>query len=96
MLDKTHQTELNEKNERSIIMSDNNGVKTPLSLEQVADIIKNQKMHIINITNNLQKKDDEVNELREKLQKAENKIEILQNITSMKESENILFENNRK
>ena len=43
----------------------------------------------INITNNLQKKDDEVNELREKLQKAENKIEILQNITSMKESENI-------
>lgn len=46
-------------------------------------------MHIINITNNLQKKDDEVNELREKLQKAENNIEILQNITSMKESENI-------
>jgi glycosyltransferase involved in cell wall biosynthesis len=89
LLDKTHQTELNEKNERSIIMSDNNGVKTPLSLEQVAYIIKNQKMHIINITNNLQKKDDEVNELREKLQKAENNIEILQNITSMKESENI-------
>ena len=80
---------MHKKNERSIIMSDNNGVKTPLSLEQVAYIIKNQKMHIINITNNLQKKDDEVNELREKLQKAENNIEILQNITSMKESENI-------
>ena len=89
LIEKTHQAELNEKNERSIIMSDNNGVKTPLSLEQVADIMRNQKIHIINITNNLQKKDDEVNELRENLQKAENKIEILQNITSMKETENI-------